>query len=70
MRRVTANQGNLFGGVDAVRVKRSGSVCVIVHREGPKQLTLDGGVEQAHTKRNEANLQREAEDQRQGRTAK
>jgi hypothetical protein len=54
-----------------VRVRKDGSCRVLAtHSEGPKQLTIDGGVEFATTKRNPWNEQREAEDARKGLTAR
>jgi len=66
-----ATIGSLFGGHDEVTVRRDGSCRVrSSHREGPKQLTLDGGVEFAATKRNPWTEEREAEDTRRGRVAR
>jgi len=66
-----ATVGNLFGGHDEVRARRDGTCRVRAsHAEGPKQLTLDGGVEFATTKRNPWTAEREAEDERQGRAAR
>jgi hypothetical protein len=64
-------QGNLFGGHDEVRVRKNGTCRVLATRsEGPKQLTLEGGIEFANTKRNPWNEQREADDARKGLTAR
>ncbi|MBM3956793.1 MAG: hypothetical protein FJ313_01930 [Gemmatimonadetes bacterium] len=66
-----ATVGNLFGGHDEVQVRRDGSCRVrSSHAEGPKQLTIFGGVEFAHTKRNPWTDEREAEDTRKGLVAK
>jgi hypothetical protein len=64
-------QGNLFGGHDEVQVKRNGTCRVIAtHSKGPKQLTLEGNVEFANTKRNPWTEEREAEDARKGLVAR
>jgi hypothetical protein len=67
-----ARVGNLFGGHDEVRVRRDGTCRVRAsHVEGPKQLNLlTGEPEWAETKRNPWTEEREAEDARQGRTAR
>ena len=66
-----ATVGNLFGGHDEVTVRRDGSCRVrSSHAEGPKQLTIFGGAEFAHTKRNPSTDEREAEDIRKGLVAK
>jgi hypothetical protein len=66
-----ATVGNLFGGHDEVRVRRDGSCRILVsYREGPKQLTIFGGVEFAETERNPWTDEREAEDNRKGLVAK
>ena len=71
MNRHREAQGNLFGGHDEVRVRKDGTCRVIAtHSEGPKQLTLEGNVEYASTKRNPWNEQREADDARKGLTAR
>lgn len=69
MRKATV--GSLFGGHDEVNVRRDGTCRVRAsHVEGPKQLTLDGGIEFAATKRNPWTEAREAEDQRRGLVAR
>jgi hypothetical protein len=69
MRKATV--GNLFGGHDEVSVRRDGTCRVrSSHAEGPKQLTIFGGVEFAHTKRNPLTEEREADDTRKGLVAK
>ena len=66
-----ARVGNLFGGHDEVSVRRDGTCRVrSSHAEGPKQLTLDGGIEFAMTKRNPWTEEREGEDTRRGLVAK
>jgi hypothetical protein len=66
-----ATVGNLFGGHDEVRVRKDGTCRVRAsHAEGPKQLTLDGRVEFATTKRNPSTEEREAEDIRKGLVAR
>jgi hypothetical protein len=54
-----------------VQVKRNGTCRVIAtHSKGPKQLTLEGNVEFANTKRNPWTEEREAEDARKGLVAR
>lgn len=66
-----ATVGNLFGGHDEVTVRRDGTCRVrSSHAEGPKQLTIFGSVEFAHTKRNPWTDEREADDIRKGLVAK
>lgn len=71
MRRLTALQGSLFGGHDAVRLRANGRAKVLRSvADGPKQLRLDGGIDYAHTKRNEANIEREWQDAAEGKVCK
>lgn len=71
MRRSAGLQGNLLGGHDRVTVKPNGRAKIVRRMPpGPTQLVLGGGEEWATTKRNQANREREAEDERQGRAAK